>query len=231
MNTAEPSRFTQIPCLSEYHAQLVTGMREFFIAHAFSSAGVCDLNFKSIRATQPTPPPFCFLCSRNTVQQEKYPYFPLSIRHQNKETNRSHGCVSPVPYLLAWYWSGWAASCICHHPEPLGHSKPHLPLLCASSSSPSWNYLTPCDPCPTRPCVADLHLLRFSSCFPLMFDFQSFKRYTWYSSTTLGWYARRTAVVQPEASKGVKRASDFPFVVRMLISSCCSLARDTHMYD
>ena len=102
MITVEPSRFTtQVPCLSEHHGQLVTGLLEF------SRAGVCELNFKSISATQPTPP--IFFRSWNTVQQEKYQLFSPWIRHQNKETNQPHGCVSPAPYLLAWYWSWWAA--------------------------------------------------------------------------------------------------------------------------
>ena len=37
--------------------------------------------------------------------------------------------------------------------------------------------------------------------------------------------------MRPETSKRVKRASDIPFGVRALISSCCDLARDTHVYD
>ena len=70
MNTAEPSRFTtQIPCLSEHHGKLVTGMREFSSAGVFSSAGMCDLNLRSIRATQPTPPILFVLEEYRTVRK------------------------------------------------------------------------------------------------------------------------------------------------------------------
>ena len=101
----------------------------------------------------------------------------------------------------------------------------HTSLCCVQAHHrPIENNLTPCDPCPTRACVDNPHLLRFSFCFPLMFNFHSFKCCTSYSSTTLGWYATRTAV-RPETSKRVKRASDFPFGVPTLISSCRGLAQ------
>ena len=80
MNTAEPTIYyhDQIPCLSKPPVQLNTGMCRFTLATGsslgpcpspyivsspyygmrcanFCIVGVCDLMYKSIRTTQPTP--------------------------------------------------------------------------------------------------------------------------------------------------------------------------------
>ena len=88
--------------------------------------------------------------------------------------------------------------------------------------------LTPCNPCPTRACVADVHLLRFFFPFPLMFGFQSFKLYL-----ILEHNARLVCNTDSGATGDIEEGKTCigpPFGVHMLIRSCRGLAGDTQLY-